>query len=186
MAQSRLRTVEEIREDQLRQNPAFRAYWKRTALARAVALAVIAYRVEHLLVIVAWLAKDATLATHLSHHASTGGRGDLHSPAARQQLAMRPRLLPSYHTDPAPVAADWGAIESPQADRAASRPGTGWQLVHGHHRRKTGGCSPRTPRVSAGRPYDRGWAGGVEDGGWADGDEDGWWGSTVSSPRNGQ
>ena len=47
IAQTHLQTVEEIREEQLRQNPAFRAYWERTALARAVALAVIAYRVEH-------------------------------------------------------------------------------------------------------------------------------------------
>jgi ribosome-binding protein aMBF1 (putative translation factor) len=47
MAHTHLRSVDEIREEQLRQDPAFRAYWERTALARAVALAVIAYRVEH-------------------------------------------------------------------------------------------------------------------------------------------
>jgi ribosome-binding protein aMBF1 (putative translation factor) len=47
MAHTHLRSVEEIRKEQLRQAPAFRAYWERTALARAVALAVIGYRVEH-------------------------------------------------------------------------------------------------------------------------------------------
>jgi transcriptional regulator with XRE-family HTH domain len=47
MAQPRLRSIEEIRQKQLEQDPAFRAYWERTALARAVALAVIAYRIDH-------------------------------------------------------------------------------------------------------------------------------------------
>ena len=47
MAQTRLRSTAEIREEQFRQDPAFRASWERTALARAVALAVIGYRVEH-------------------------------------------------------------------------------------------------------------------------------------------
>jgi transcriptional regulator with XRE-family HTH domain len=47
MAQTRLRTTAEIREEQLRQGPAFRAAWERTALARAVALALIGYRVKH-------------------------------------------------------------------------------------------------------------------------------------------
>ncbi len=41
------RTMRTVREEQLEQDPAFRAYWERTALARAVALAVIGYRVEH-------------------------------------------------------------------------------------------------------------------------------------------
>ena len=47
MTQARLRSTEEIRQEQLRQDPAFRAYWERTALARAVALAVLGYRVKH-------------------------------------------------------------------------------------------------------------------------------------------
>ncbi len=47
MAQTRLRNSAEIREEQLRQDPDFRAHWERTALARAVALAVIGYRVKH-------------------------------------------------------------------------------------------------------------------------------------------
>ena len=47
MTQTRLRSTAEIREEQLRQDPAFRAYWKRTALARAAALALIGYRVKH-------------------------------------------------------------------------------------------------------------------------------------------
>ena len=47
MAQTRLRSTAEIREEQLREDPAFRAYWERTALARAVALALIGYRVKH-------------------------------------------------------------------------------------------------------------------------------------------
>lgn len=47
MAQTRLRSVEQMREEKLREDPALRAYWERTALARAVALAVIGYRVEH-------------------------------------------------------------------------------------------------------------------------------------------
>jgi transcriptional regulator with XRE-family HTH domain len=40
------RAVREIIADQLA-DPEFRAYWERTALARAVALRVIAYRAEH-------------------------------------------------------------------------------------------------------------------------------------------
>lgn len=47
MAQTRPRSTAEIREEQLRQDPEFRAYWERTALARAVALALISYRVKH-------------------------------------------------------------------------------------------------------------------------------------------
>lgn len=47
MAQTRPRSTAEIREGQLRQDPDFRAYWERTALARAVALAVIGHRVKH-------------------------------------------------------------------------------------------------------------------------------------------
>jgi ribosome-binding protein aMBF1 (putative translation factor) len=47
MARTRLRSIEKIREEQLDQDPAFRTYWEETALARAVALAVIGYRVEH-------------------------------------------------------------------------------------------------------------------------------------------
>jgi transcriptional regulator with XRE-family HTH domain len=47
MAQTRIRSTAEIREEQLRQAPEFRAYWERTALARAVALAVIGYRIKH-------------------------------------------------------------------------------------------------------------------------------------------
>lgn len=47
MAQTRPRSTVEIREEQLRQDPDFRAHWERTALARAVALAVIGHRVTH-------------------------------------------------------------------------------------------------------------------------------------------
>jgi DNA-binding XRE family transcriptional regulator len=47
MAQTRLRSTAEIRKEQLRQDPEIRAAWERTALARAVALAVIGYRVKH-------------------------------------------------------------------------------------------------------------------------------------------
>jgi len=47
VARLRLRSTKEIREEQVRQDPAFRAYWERTALARAVALAVLGYRVNH-------------------------------------------------------------------------------------------------------------------------------------------
>ena len=53
-----LRSTEEIRAEQLRQDPSFRASWERTALARAVALAVLRYRIEHHLT-------QTTLATQL-------------------------------------------------------------------------------------------------------------------------
>lgn len=43
----KLRTTKEIREDQLERDPEFRAYWERTVLARAVANALIGFRVEH-------------------------------------------------------------------------------------------------------------------------------------------
>lgn len=42
-----VRTAKEIREEQLRSDPEFRSYWERTALARAVANALIGYRVQH-------------------------------------------------------------------------------------------------------------------------------------------
>lgn len=41
------RNTAKVLEEELRQDPDFRAYWERTALARAVALAVIGYRVKH-------------------------------------------------------------------------------------------------------------------------------------------
>lgn len=47
MAQTPLRSTAEIREEQLRHDPAFRAHWEGTALARAVALALLGYRVKH-------------------------------------------------------------------------------------------------------------------------------------------
>lgn len=42
-----LRSSEEIRKERLSTDPAFRAYWEQTALARAVALAVVGYRARH-------------------------------------------------------------------------------------------------------------------------------------------
>ena len=47
MPKSHLRTTKEIREEHLQNDPIFREYWERTALARAVALAVVGYRLEH-------------------------------------------------------------------------------------------------------------------------------------------
>ena len=47
MSKILLRTIHEVRAEQLEKEPAFRAYWQRTALPRAVALAVIGYRAEH-------------------------------------------------------------------------------------------------------------------------------------------
>jgi transcriptional regulator with XRE-family HTH domain len=44
---TQLRSTREIREEALQRDPEFRAYWARTALARAVANEVIRYRVEH-------------------------------------------------------------------------------------------------------------------------------------------
>lgn len=43
----KLRTTKEIREEQLERDPEFRAYWERTALARAVATVLIGFRGEH-------------------------------------------------------------------------------------------------------------------------------------------
>lgn len=47
MAQGRPRSTAEVRDEQLRQDPDLRAYWERTALARAVALAVVGHRAKH-------------------------------------------------------------------------------------------------------------------------------------------
>lgn len=47
MAQARLRSTADVREEQLRQDPTFQERWERTALARAVALALVGYRVMH-------------------------------------------------------------------------------------------------------------------------------------------
>jgi transcriptional regulator with XRE-family HTH domain len=41
-----LRSSEEVLRQQLRDDPEFRAHWQRTALARAVALRVVGYRIE--------------------------------------------------------------------------------------------------------------------------------------------
>jgi DNA-binding XRE family transcriptional regulator len=41
------RSVDEVHAEQMQRDPAYRAYWERTALARAVALRVLGYRVEH-------------------------------------------------------------------------------------------------------------------------------------------
>jgi len=47
MKLSEMKTNEELIAEQLRTDPEFRAEWDRTALARAVALAVVRYRAEH-------------------------------------------------------------------------------------------------------------------------------------------
>jgi len=44
---SEMKTHEELLAEQLRDDPEFRAEWERTALARAVAVAVIGYRADH-------------------------------------------------------------------------------------------------------------------------------------------
>ena len=47
MQLSEMRTNDELITEQLRTDPAFRAQWERTALARAVAVAIVRYRAEH-------------------------------------------------------------------------------------------------------------------------------------------
>jgi transcriptional regulator with XRE-family HTH domain len=47
MKLSEMKTNDELVEEQLRTDPEFRAEWERTALARAVALAIVRYRAEH-------------------------------------------------------------------------------------------------------------------------------------------
>jgi transcriptional regulator with XRE-family HTH domain len=42
-----LRRSNELRQERLERDPAFRSAWERTALARAVALRVLGYRIEH-------------------------------------------------------------------------------------------------------------------------------------------
>jgi ribosome-binding protein aMBF1 (putative translation factor) len=42
-----MRTNDELIEDELRADPAFRGEWKRTALGRAVATALVRHRAEH-------------------------------------------------------------------------------------------------------------------------------------------
>ncbi len=42
-----MRTNDELIAEQLRTDPEFRAEWERTALARAVAVAIVRYRTEH-------------------------------------------------------------------------------------------------------------------------------------------
>jgi transcriptional regulator with XRE-family HTH domain len=44
---SEMKTNDELIAEQLRTDPEFRAEWERTALARAVALAIVRYRAEH-------------------------------------------------------------------------------------------------------------------------------------------
>jgi transcriptional regulator with XRE-family HTH domain len=45
--QRNARDTREIREERLRTDPEFRAYWARTALARAIANQIIGYRIKH-------------------------------------------------------------------------------------------------------------------------------------------
>ena len=47
MKLSELKTNDELIAEQLRRDPEFRAEWERTALARAVAVAIVRYRSEH-------------------------------------------------------------------------------------------------------------------------------------------
>jgi transcriptional regulator with XRE-family HTH domain len=47
MTQTRGRGARQLRAEHLRTDPAFHEYWERTALARAVALRLIGYRIEH-------------------------------------------------------------------------------------------------------------------------------------------
>ena len=44
---SEMKTNDELIAEQLRSDPVFRAEWERTALARAVAAAIVRYRAEH-------------------------------------------------------------------------------------------------------------------------------------------
>ena len=47
MKLSEIKTNDELLTEQLRTDPEFRAEWERTALARAVAVAIVRYRAEH-------------------------------------------------------------------------------------------------------------------------------------------
>ena len=47
MKLSEMKTNDELIAEQLSTDPAFRAEWERTALARAVAVAIVRYRAEH-------------------------------------------------------------------------------------------------------------------------------------------
>ena len=47
MKLSEMKTNDELIAEQLRSDPEFRAEWERTALARAVAVAIVRYRGEH-------------------------------------------------------------------------------------------------------------------------------------------
>jgi hypothetical protein len=47
MKLSGMRTREELLAEQLRDDPEFRAEWERTALARAVAVALVRHRTDH-------------------------------------------------------------------------------------------------------------------------------------------
>jgi transcriptional regulator with XRE-family HTH domain len=47
MKLSAMKTNDELIAEQLRDDPKFRAEWERTALARAVAVAIVRYRAEH-------------------------------------------------------------------------------------------------------------------------------------------
>jgi transcriptional regulator with XRE-family HTH domain len=47
MKLSEMKTNEALIAEQLREDPKFRRQWERTALARAIAVAVVSYRAEH-------------------------------------------------------------------------------------------------------------------------------------------
>jgi DNA-binding XRE family transcriptional regulator len=89
MAQTHLRCTAEIREEQLRQGPEFRVHWERTALARALALAVIGYGVKHHLT-------QSQLAAKLEVRQPQVARSEMgeYTPSLEmlQRLARRPGL----------------------------------------------------------------------------------------------
>lgn len=102
------RTAREIREERLREDPEFRAYWARTALARAVSHAVIQYRIEHHL-------SQTDLADQLGMRQSAVARLEAgeHTPTLETLLRLSSRmdLEIVVHVVPGARPAHWPELE---------------------------------------------------------------------------
>ena len=97
MRLSDMKSADEVLQEQL-QDPAFREEWERTALARAVATRVVAYRVEHGLS-QASLARQLGVSQPLVARLETGE----HEPTFSTLTRLSRKLGMEFHIDITPT-----------------------------------------------------------------------------------
>lgn len=114
MKLSEMKTNEELIAEQLRRDPEFRAEWERTALARAVAVAVVRYRTDHNL-------SQRELAGRLGMKQPQVARLELGevNPSMDTLMRLSASLRIEFTIDVRPIDARSG--KAPQRDRADAR-----------------------------------------------------------------